>query len=41
MTTDKTRMLCVECGKTFSKKIGPKTYEVKCPKCHSIDTEIA
>jgi len=34
-----TQMQCMECGKKFKKKIGPKTYEVKCPKCGSYDTE--
>ena len=35
-----TPMICNECGKKFKKKIGPKTYEVKCPKCGSFDTEL-
>jgi Zn finger protein HypA/HybF involved in hydrogenase expression len=30
---------CDECGHTFTKKIGPNTYEVKCPKCGGYDTE--
>jgi len=34
-----TSMICNECGKKFKKKIGPKTFEVKCPKCGSYDTE--
>jgi len=34
-----TQMECMECGRKFKKKIGPKTYEVKCPKCGSHDTE--
>lgn len=34
-----TKMKCMECGKEFKKKIGPRTYEVKCPKCGSYDTE--
>ena len=37
--TVKTQMRCNECGKEFSKAIGPKTFEVKCPKCGSYDTE--
>ena len=41
MTGPPTNMKCVECGKTFKKKIGPSTYEVKCPKCGSYDTEPA
>jgi len=36
---DKTEMKCQECGKEFKKKIGKGTYEVKCPKCGSYDTE--
>lgn len=35
----KTPMQCMECGHKFKKKIGPKTFEVKCPKCGSYDTE--
>jgi len=34
-------MQCMECDKKFKKKIGPKTFEVKCPKCGSYDTEPA
>lgn len=37
----KTPMKCMECGKEFRKLIGPKTFEVKCPKCGSHDTEAA
>jgi len=37
--SDKTQMQCIECGKRFKKKIGSKTFEVKCPKCGSYDTE--
>jgi Zn finger protein HypA/HybF involved in hydrogenase expression len=33
-------VMCNDCGKIFKKKIGPKTYEVVCPKCNSTDTEI-
>ena len=36
-----TQMECMECGRRFKKKIGPKTFEVKCPKCGSYDTEPA
>jgi Zn finger protein HypA/HybF involved in hydrogenase expression len=32
---------CNECGKVFKKKVGPRTYEVVCPKCHSTDVEPA
>ena len=31
---------CQECGHKFKKKVGPRTFEVKCPKCHSTDTDI-
>jgi len=31
---------CMECGRKFKKKIGPKTFEVKCPKCGSTDVEV-
>ena len=34
-----TQMQCNECGKKFKKKLGPRTFEVKCPKCGSYDTE--
>ena len=36
----KTPMQCMECGHKFKKKIGPKTFEVKCPKCKSTDVEV-
>ena len=36
---DKLRLICNECGRKFTKKIGPRTYEAKCPKCGSYDTE--
>ena len=36
-----TRMECLECGKLFSKHLGPCTYEVRCPKCGSYDTDLA
>ena len=31
---------CLFCGKVFKKTIGPKTYEIKCPKCGEIDVDI-
>lgn len=37
----KARMHCNECGRNFSKTIGPRTYEAKCPKCGGYDTEVA
>ena len=30
---------CLECGKTFKKKITKMTVEVKCPRCGGYDTE--
>jgi len=35
------RWECQECGKVFTKKVGPRTYEIKCPKCKSTDIDIA
>lgn len=35
----KIRLECLECGAHFSRKVGPRTYEIKCPKCHSYDVE--
>ena len=32
---------CQECGKVFTKQITPKTVEIKCPKCKSIDVDVA
>ena len=34
-----TPMCCNECGNKFKKKLGKNTFEVKCPKCKSYDTE--
>jgi DNA-directed RNA polymerase subunit RPC12/RpoP len=34
-----TPMQCNECGRSFKKKIGPRTVEVRCPKCGGYDTE--
>lgn len=36
--TAKTPMICLECNHKFKRKIGPKTYEVRCPKCRGFDT---
>jgi len=30
---------CLECGHRFSRAIGPRTFEIRCPKCHGYDTE--
>ena len=35
--TESTAFECQECGAKFKKKLGPDTFEVECPKCHSID----
>jgi hypothetical protein len=35
------KLKCQECGKVFTKKIGPRTVEVKCPKCGSLDVDVA
>jgi len=37
---EKTQFECQECGNKFKKNVGPKTYEVKCPKCKSTDVEV-
>lgn len=37
----KMSLQCQECGHKFKKAIGPRTYEVKCPKCKSTDVDIA
>jgi len=34
---EKTLLQCQFCKKLFWKKIGPKTYEIKCPKCGEYD----
>ncbi|GAH11839.1 unnamed protein product [marine sediment metagenome] len=36
--SQKAKMQCWECGKKFTKTIGPRTHEVRCPKCGSYDT---
>jgi len=38
--SEKTTFECQECGRKFKKKIGPRTLEVKCPKCGSTDVEV-
>lgn len=35
-----TKMICRECDAKFSRVIGPRTYEVRCPKCGGYDTDI-
>jgi hypothetical protein len=34
------QMICLECGHRFKKTIGPKTFEVRCPKCKGYDTDV-
>lgn len=36
-----TNVKCNECGHTFKKIIGARTYEIKCPKCNGYDVELA
>ena len=35
------KLECQECGTVFTKKIGPKTVEVQCPKCKGFDVDLA
>ena len=35
------KLKCQECGKVFTKQIGPKTVEVQCPKCKGFDVDVA
>jgi len=30
---------CNECHKKWTRNIGPNTYELRCPRCRSYDTE--
>lgn len=39
-SSSSTAMECLECGKKFKKKLTPRTFEVKCPKCGSYDTNV-
>jgi len=34
------RIKCDNCGKEFKRVIGPKTYEIKCPKCGEYDVDV-
>jgi Zn finger protein HypA/HybF involved in hydrogenase expression len=37
----KINLKCLDCGKAFSKKVGPTdTTKVKCPKCKSDNVDI-
>jgi Zn finger protein HypA/HybF involved in hydrogenase expression len=38
--TNKHSFVCNECGKEFTRHLGPKTYEIQCPKCKGYDTEL-
>ncbi len=35
-----TTLICLECDKTFRRRIGPRTYEIKCPRCNGYDVEV-
>jgi Zn finger protein HypA/HybF involved in hydrogenase expression len=37
---EKVKVKCIECGAVFTRKITAHTYEIECPKCHGVDTEI-
>jgi DNA-directed RNA polymerase subunit RPC12/RpoP len=37
-TTPGSPFECQECGQRFRRKIGPRTSDIKCPKCGSCDT---
>ena len=37
----KTKLECMECDHTFSRKIRSAAQEVKCPKCGGYDIELA
>lgn len=38
---DKTAVKCIECGHKFKVRMMQNTYEITCPKCHSIDIDFA
>lgn len=37
--SSKLRFVCNECGHRFQHTIGPRTFDVKCPKCGGYDCE--
>jgi len=39
-TDGKTTLQCQFCRKIFKRKIGPRTYEIKCSKCGKYDVDI-
>jgi Zn finger protein HypA/HybF involved in hydrogenase expression len=41
MQGQKAEIKCLECGAKFKRTITAHTFEIPCPKCHGIDTEIA
>ena len=41
MITQKTEMVCIECGHHFKKTITARTLEITCPKCQGVDVEVA
>lgn len=36
----RTQVSCQECGYVFYKTIGPRTFEIRCPRCKSYDVEV-
>lgn len=38
---EKVRLRCQECGRRFTKVVGPKTqyWKLHCPKCKSLDID--
>lgn len=38
--TEKTPMVCRECGYKFKKSIGKGSVDIKCPKCGGYDTDV-
>ena len=37
---EKTEFQCQFCLHVFKKHLGPRTYEVSCPKCREIDVQV-
>lgn len=40
LSADKVEIQCMECDHRFTRKVSPRLYEIKCPKCGGYDTEI-
>jgi phage FluMu protein Com len=36
----KVQLKCYECGKQFKRTLGPRTFEVKCPRCKGYDVGV-